>query len=261
MTLIHVLLLWLLTPPPLTKSDGELMDNPNLYHAIVRSLQYATITRPDIAFVVNSCSQFIHSPTTVHWAAVKRVLRYLNVSFDHGLHFTAQSSPLLQVYSHSDWTSCPDDRRSTMDFCVFYGSNLISWSSKKQPTVARSSTEVEYRSLATTGTELIWLQFLLQELLMPLTSSPILWCDNIDAIFLASNLMFHARTKHVEIDYHFIREHILNNSLIIQFICSKDQLADILTKPLITSYFLFLRDKLTLATPAFVCVCVWGGGG
>jgi Reverse transcriptase (RNA-dependent DNA polymerase) len=239
--------------PPMSKTDGDPLDNPRLYRTIVGGLQYATITRPDIAYAVNKCSQFMHAPTTVHWAAVKRVLRYLNGSSTLGLHFTAHTLPSLHAYSDSDWAGCPDDRRSTTGFCIFYGSNLISWSSKKQPTVARSSTEAEYRSLATTGTELIWLQFLLKELQLPISSPPILWCDNIGATFLAANPMFHARTKHMEIDYHFIRERVLTNSLQVKFICSRDQLADLLTKPLSTPRFLLIRDKLTLVAPPFAC--------
>lgn len=229
------------------------MDDPHFYRSIVGALQYATITRPDIAFSVNKVSQYMHNPTTNHWAAVKRIWRYLNGSSSHGLTLRPDSSFSLHAYCDADWAGCPDDRRSTSGFCIYFGSNLISWSSKKQPTVSRSSTEAEYRSLAITSAELIWVQFLLAELHFFLSSPPVLWCDNIGATFLASNPMFHARTKHVEIDYHFVRERVAHNELLIRFICSKDQIGDIMTKSLSTPRFLLLRDKLTVASPPSAC--------
>jgi hypothetical protein len=131
-------------------------------------------------------------------------------------------------------------------FCIFIGRNLISWSAKKQPTVSRSSTEAEYRSLALTCAEILWIQYLLQELHILLPSPPTLWYDNLGATFLAANLMFHARIKHVEIDYHFVRERMNSKELRVQFLCSKDQLADIMMKSLPTSCFQFLASKLTV---------------
>lgn len=142
---------------------------------------------------------------------------------------------------------------------MFLGSNLISWSSKKQHTVSRSSTEAEYRSLALASAELIWVQFLLTKLHASLASLPILWCDNIGATFLASNLMFHARTKHVEIDYHFIRECVASGQLQIQFLCSKDQIANVLTKGLSTPRFQWLCDKLMVQAPPSTCKGRGGG--
>lgn len=165
---------------------------------------------------------------------MKRILRYLNGTTSHGLSLSKGSPLTLHAYSYIDWAGCPDNHRSTSGFCVFLGSNLISWSAKKQSTVYRSSTEAEYRSLSLASAELIWVQFLLVELHAPLAAMPILWCDNISATFLASNPMFHAKTKHVEIDYYFIRERVASGQLHIQFLCSKDQIADVFTKGLST---------------------------
>ncbi|KAJ1685430.1 hypothetical protein LUZ63_016820 [Rhynchospora breviuscula] len=228
----------------LSKYDGEPFHDPKLYRAVVGALQYITITRPDITFPVNKCSQFMHSPTSAHWTSVKRILRYLKGSVDHGLLLKPYDSPLLHAYTDSDWAGCPDDRRSTSAFCIYLGPNLISWSSKKQPTVSKSSTEAEYRSLALAGAELIWVQYILHELHITLPQPPVLWCDNIGATYLASNPMFHARTKHVEIDFHFIRERVVNKQLVVKFIPSKDQIADGLTKGLTVTRFLDIRDKL-----------------
>lgn len=240
----------------LSLHDGDPMDNPALYRMIVGALQYATITRPDLAFAVNKVSQFMHSPTTSHWAAVKRILRYINGTLTHGICIKPSTSLTLHAYSDADWAGCPDDRRSTSGFAIFLGPNLISWSAKKQATVSRSSTEAEYRALSLASAELIWMQYLLRELHITCSSPPILLCDNMGATFLAANPMFHARTKHVEIDYHFIRERVQSKELVINFVSSKDQIADVFTKPVTTPRFLFLRDKLTVASTPFG---LWGG--
>jgi hypothetical protein len=112
------------------------------------------------------------------------------------------------------------------------GSSLISWSCKQQPIVARNSTEAEYKAIANAAAELTWFKSILHELGLPSQHSPILWCDNIGATYLTSNPIFHARTKHIEIDFHFVRDQVCNKELMFQFISSKDQLADVLTKPL-----------------------------
>ena len=150
----------------------------------------------------------MHRPTNIHWQAVKRILRYLKHTISHGLLFTKSTSSLLEAYFDADWAGCPDDRKSTDGYCVFLGSNLISWSFCKQPTVSRSSTESEYRSLVTTTAELLWLQSLLRELGFFLPRPPVLWCDNIGATYLTTNPAFHARTKHIEIDFHFVRDRV-----------------------------------------------------
>jgi Reverse transcriptase (RNA-dependent DNA polymerase) len=231
--------------PTLSKTEGACMEDPYLFRNIVGALQYVTITRPDIAFAVNRVSQFMHNPSDVHWSTVKRILRYLKGTDQLGLCIQPSNDLTLSAYSDSDWAGCPDDRKSTIGYLVYLGPNLISWCSRKQPTVARSSTEAEYRSLAMASAELVWLKSLLLELGYTVNSS-VLWCDNLDATFLAANPAFHASTKHVELDYHFVREKVAAGSIQVRFICSKDQLADTLTKPLSSTRFLYLRDKLNV---------------
>lgn len=155
------------------------------------------------------------SPLDSHWHAVKRILRYLSGISHYGL--LLQLAPFdgklsLRACSDSDWVSDPDDRRSTSGSCIFVGPNLVSWSSKKQPLVARSSTEAEYRSMAHTTSELLWLQSLLNVLQIPFHTLALL-CDNLSVVMLAHNPIFPARTKHMELDIHFVREKVVAKSL------------------------------------------------
>lgn len=234
----------------LHSQSGDPLDNPFIYRSTVGALQYLTLTRPDIAYFINKLSQFLKSPTTAHWAACKRILRYLVGTSSLGLRFARSSVFDLQGFADADWAGCLDDRKSTSGFCVYFGGNLISWSSKKQPVIARSSTEAEYRSLALITAEIIWVQSLLSELQLSITSVPIVWCDNVSAKSLATNPVLHARTKHIEIDLHFVRDRVIAKLLEVRYIDSPYQIADLFTKPLPISQFVFLLSKLQLYQPS-----------
>jgi len=232
----------------MSKYDGEVLLDPTEYRTIVGALQYVTLTRPDIAYSVNQLCRHMHVPTYVHFTAAKRVLRYLKGTLTSGLHYC--KGPIhLNAYCDADWAGNPDDRRSTTGYGVFLGPNLISWSAKKQHIVSRSSTEAENRSLSLTASELFWLRMLMRELHIALPCPPTIWCDNSGALALASNPVFHARTKHIEVDIHFIREKVTNRDIQLRYLSTIEQVADIFTKGHTADRFCYVRDKLRVVPP------------
>ena len=228
------------SPTPLSSSEqlsayqGEPLneEESTKYRSVVGALQYLTLTRPDISFAVNKVCQYLHAPTSTHWTSIKRIVRYIKHTVSLGLQFRRSSSTLVSAFSDADWAGCVDDRKSTGGFAVFFGSNLISWSARKQATVSRSSTEAEYKSLANATAEIIWVESLLHELGIKQPRISCLWCDNLGATYLSANPVFHGRTKHIEIDFHFVRERVAEKKLDIRFIPSKDQVVDGFTKAL-----------------------------
>ncbi|XP_031280369.1 endoglucanase 15-like [Pistacia vera] len=193
----------------LCSTDSELFADPSLYRNTIEVIQYLTLTRPDISFPVNKLSQLLDAPTEVQWQACKRILRYIKGTQHYVLHFKPASTLKVECYANADWRSNLEDRRSTSGYCVYMGPNLIQWSFRKQKVVAFSSTETEYRALAHTTTEIAWLQSLFTELALQVNVTPVIWCDNVSAGALATNLVIHVGTKHIEIDAHYIREQVL----------------------------------------------------
>ncbi|XP_025669991.1 uncharacterized mitochondrial protein AtMg00810-like [Arachis hypogaea] len=167
------------TPLPSTVKiialGGSSFCDLQLYRSIIGSLQYLTITRPEICYSVNKLSQFVQAPLESHWKLVKRVLRYFSGTSSYSLHLKWETSLGITAYSDSDWTGDPNDRKSTSSYCIFLGTNLISWTSKKQTVVARSSTEAEYRSMAEAVAELIWIKTMMREMLHPLPEALMLY--------------------------------------------------------------------------------------
>ncbi|XP_026409959.1 uncharacterized protein LOC113305065 [Papaver somniferum] len=237
------------TSTGLNPVGGTPLSNPTVYRSLVGGLQYLLITRPELAFAVNKVCEFMQNPTDKNLLLVKRILRYLQGTFCYGI--TLRGSPTLklnfQAYTDADWAGDQTDRRSTSGYCVFLGSNIISWSARKHKTVSKSSTEAEYRGLAIATAELMWIESLLKELQVQVCTPPVLWCDNLGDTYLTMNPVFHGRTKHIKIDYHFIRERVQRGQLDVRFVSSQDQIADIFTKRTPKQRFTSLRSKLTVS--------------
>lgn len=229
----------------LTSDDTPVAD-PSFFRGLVGALQYLTLTRPDLSYSVNFVSQFMHSPTMAHFKCVRRILRYLKGTIHFGLSLTANTSLDLCAFSDADWAGCPTTRRSTTGYCTFLGSNIISWCAKKQSTVARSSTEAEYRAMAHTAAELTWLSYILADLHIPISRTPVLYGDNLSALYLTVKPVFHARSKHIELDYHYVRERVAQGALVTKHVSTFHQLADIFTKIMTKARLAQFRTKLCL---------------
>jgi histone deacetylase 1/2 len=237
------------SPSKLAIQPDHPFSDPTRFRQIVGALQYLSFTRPDIYFAVNRVCQYMHAPTDSHWVAIKRILRYLKGTASYDFHITRGTSFSLHGFTDADWAGSIDDRKSMGGYLVFFGQTPISWKSGKQRTVARSSTEAEYKALADGTAEVIWLQYLLTDLQVPSVPAPTIWCDNLGATYLSANPIFHARTKHVEVDYHFVHDRVAKKEIQIRFIPSRDQLADVFTKPLSTASFTAFRIKLRVDPP------------
>ncbi|XP_022865509.1 uncharacterized protein LOC111385358, partial [Olea europaea var. sylvestris] len=166
----------------ISKNEREPIEDPSLYRNAIGGLQYLAHTRPDITFVVNKMSQFLQTPSDLHWKAVKRIFEYLKGTTEQGIWIQRSDNIDITGFSDAGWASCPDDRRSTVGYCVYLEETLIAWSSKKQQVVARSSTESEYRALAQATAEITWIESSLKEIKLHSTSPPILQCDNFSAV-------------------------------------------------------------------------------
>jgi len=221
-----------------------------LYHTIVGSLVYLTITRPDIAYAVNVVSQFVTSPIIVHWAAVLRILQYLWGTVFQSLLLSSTSSLELRAYSDADHGSDPTDRKSVTGFCIFLGNSLISWKSKKQSIVSQSSTEAKYHAMTSTTKEIVWLRWLLADMGVSFSHPTPMYCDNQSSIQIAHNLVFHERTKHIEIDCHLTHHHLKHGTIALPFVPSSLQIADFFTKAHSISRFRFLVGKLSMLVTA-----------
>ena len=190
----------------------------------------------------------MHMPSEHHWGLVKCLLCYLNGTRSLGIWLLTNSSQTLHSFSDVDWAGNLDDRTSTSVFLIFLGANPISWSSTKQRTVARSSTEAEYRVIVTATVKLQWVKSLLSELLIPVQSPPTLFLDNLGATYLFTNPIFHSRMKHLAIDYHFVHDLVQSSKLLAAHVSVGDQLVDALTKSLSHTRLLSLCNKISIVS-------------
>ncbi|KAL0744719.1 hypothetical protein Bca101_101224 [Brassica carinata] len=215
--------------------EGEIEDSkpfhdPKLYRKLVGKLIYLTITRPDICFAVNQVSQHMQLPKEHHWHMVERLLMYLNGSPDQGVWMGCNGSTEVVGYCDADWAGDRVDRRSTTGYCTFIGGNLVTWKSKKQKVISCSSAEGEYRAMLKLTNELVWIKGILKHLEIDQATPMTMHCDNQAAIHIASNSVFHERTKHIEVDCHKVRQMIILGVILPCYTRSEDQLADVFTK-------------------------------
>ncbi|XP_074301266.1 uncharacterized protein LOC141632636 [Silene latifolia] len=226
-----------------------LFPEPTKYRRLVGKLIYLTLTRPEITYSVHILSQFMQAPSQAHWDAVIRVIRYLKGNPGQGILLRADTSIVVEAYCDADYDSCPITRRSLSAYFVFLGGSPISWKTKKQATVSRSSAESEYRAMASATCEILWLKGLLRSLGFEHSRAVTLHCDNTAAIHISNNPVFHERTKHIEIDCHFVRDEIVRSTIAPSYVTTSTQLADILKKALGRLQFHRLLGKLGIANP------------
>ena len=243
------------TPLPqnlkLHQDEGDLYNDAHYYRTIVGKLNFLTHTRPDLAYTVQHLSQFMQNPRIPHIEALHHTLRYISGTTGHGILMTGSTKINLQAYSDSDWASCPNTRRSVTGYVILLGPSPISWKSKKQSTVSKSSSEAEYRAISSAASEVTWVVRLLNELKVTDLEPVTLFCDNQSAIHIAKNPIFHERTKHIEVDCHFTRDKVLEGLLQPSYLPTASQIADIMTKILPSQQHNNLISKLgMLSTPS-----------
>ncbi|KAL0746064.1 hypothetical protein Bca101_101422 [Brassica carinata] len=210
--------------------EKRLFEDPKLYRKMVGKLIYLTITRPDICFAVNQVSQHMQAPKVHHWKMVDRILRYLSGTPGQGVWMGCNGSTEVVGYCDADWAGDRVDRRSTTGYCTFIGGNLVTWKSKKQKVISCSSAEAEYRAMLKLTNELVWIKGILKHLEIEQSTPMTMHCDNQAAIHIASNSVFHERTKHIEVDCHKVRQMIILGVILPCYTRSEDQLADVFTK-------------------------------
>ncbi|GKA36674.1 ribonuclease H-like domain-containing protein [Tanacetum coccineum] len=231
-------------------SDGDPVNDPtNLYRSLAGVLQHLTFTRPNLSYAVQQVCLYMHDPRDPHFTALKRILRYVRGTLNYGLQLHVSSTTQLTVYTNADWAGCPVTRRSTSGYCVFLGDNILSWSIKRQVTLSRSSVEAEYRGVANVVAETAWIRNLLRELHTLLFIATLIYCDNVSAVYMLANPVHHQRTKHIEIDIHFVRDFVAKGEVRVLHVPLRFQYADIFTKGLPAALFLEFRFILNIRRP------------
>ncbi|XP_021995714.1 uncharacterized mitochondrial protein AtMg00810-like [Helianthus annuus] len=233
----------------LCKKEASNFVDIGKYQKLVGKLIYLSHTRPDIAYTVHYLSQYMHKPTAAHSQIAFKLLRYLKNAPGAGLMFKQSEKFELSAYADSDWAKCVDSRKSVTGFGIFLGNSLISWKSKKQSVVSRSSAEAEYRSMCAALCEIMWLINVLQELQVKVDLPVVLKCDSTAALSIAANPVFHDKTKHFEIDLFFLREKIASGLVKTVGVSSGDQLADMFTKGLLPADHNKMCKSLGLSNP------------
>jgi len=222
------------------------LNDQRRYRRLIKKLIYLTITRPDITFVVGVLSRFMYQPREAHWSAALKILAYIKGCQGKGLVYRKYEHVRIFGYSDSGYVDNRGNRKSTTRNCTFAGENIVTWRSKKQDVISRSSAKAEYRVMAHTACEMVWLKNLLVELSFRQFGPMHIHCHKQSAFYIAQNLVFHKRTKYIEVDYHFIGDAWTKNMVTLQFTPSLKQLADRLTNIVSPQVFSNLCNKLDM---------------
>jgi hypothetical protein len=232
-------------------SISQLADSKQ-YRKLIGSLMYLENTQLDIFFALNTLRQFMVESREVHWVAAKHVLKYLQGTVGYGLQYLGGDGVRLQGFSNSNWAASDIDRKSTFGCCFNLVSVVISWFNRKHTSIALSSIEAKYMAASLASCEAICLRRLLTELFDEELEPTVIHCDNQSCIKLSENPVFHDRSKHIEIRYHFIRDKVQKGEVQLQYIPTKEQLVDLFTKPLVKGKFVFFGDKLGVVENTFL---------
>jgi len=225
--------------------------DPTLYKQLIGSPMYLVNTRPDICYIVNTLSQFMVELKRAHWAAAKHVLRYLQGTVDYGLLYTRSKDIRLSGFTDADWARSSVDRKSTSRYCFNIGSGMTSWCSWKQKSVALSSSKTEYMAATTALCEAIWLRKLLVNLFRRNMEATRIMCDNQSRIKLSMNPVFHDKSKHIDIWFHFVRDCFQRGAVQLSYTPTREQVADILTKALGRTRFDYFKEKMGMVKNPF----------
>ena len=228
----------------LSKSDGTQEVDEKYFRGIIGSLLYLSTTRPDIMLATSILSRFMSKPSEIHLRVAKRVLRYLQGTQNFSLWFTKSYDPKLIGFTDLDWGGCPDDCKSTSGYVFAFGTNFFCWNSQKQKVVAQSSAEAEYVAASDATKQAVWLRKVLIDLVQTQDAPTVIHCDNMSAIAICNNPVFHGKTKHIKLKFHFLREAVQESEVLLSYCPSENQMADIFTKPLPKGQFESLRLKL-----------------
>jgi hypothetical protein len=218
--------------------------DPHFYTQLIESLMYRVNTIPDICYVVSVLSQFMSQPRQTHWIAAKHVLTYLRGTFGYGLRYASGVDMRLQGYADAYWAGSTVDRKSISGCCFTLGSAMVSCCSRKQTSVALSIAEAKYIALCVAVCEAVWLHKLLADLFGHEMDSTITHCDNQSCVKLSENHVFHDKSKHIEIKYHYMRNMVQRKAIHVQYLSTHEQVANVFTKLLARIKFKYFRERL-----------------